>query len=184
MMKDKTKVATLANGCFWCSETIFARLKGVKSVLPGYSGGWSENPSYDEVCTGSTGHAEAAQIEFDPSVISFEKLLDVFWHTHDPTTLNRQGADVGTQYRSAIFYHDDRQREVAEKSKMELEKSGIYKNPIVTEIMPFKKFYVAEDYHKEYYEQHQSVPYCRFVIEPKIRKLLDQYGRDIKSEYS
>lgn len=180
----ETKVATLANGCFWCSEAIFTRLKGVKSVLPGYSGGSVENPSYDEVCTGGTGHAEAAWIEFDPDVISFEKLLDVFWHTHDPTTLNRQGNDIGTQYRSAIFYHDEEQREVAENSKIELELKGIYKDPIVTEITPFKKFYLAEDYHKKYYELHQNAPYCRFVIDPKVRKLLKQYGNDIKEQFN
>jgi len=176
----KVEIATLANGCFWCSEAIFTRLKGVKSVLPGYSGGKIENPSYDEVCTGMTGHAEAAQIEFDSNVISFEKLLDVFWHTHDPTTLNRQGNDVGTQYRSAIFYHDEKQREIAAQSKSELERSGVYKDPIVTEIVPFSKFYVAEDYHKKYYEQHQDAPYCRFVIDPNIHKLVNQYGKDLK----
>ena len=181
---EETEVATLANGCFWCAEAVFARLKGVKSVLPGYSGGQVENPSYDEVCTGTTGHAEVARIEFDPRVISFEKLLDVFWHTHDPTTLNRQGNDVGTQYRSAIFYHDEKQRAIAEKSKRELEKKGIYKDPIVTEIIPFKKFYAAENYHKKYYEQHTNAPYCRFIIEPKIQKLLNQYSRDIKNEFS
>jgi peptide-methionine (S)-S-oxide reductase len=175
-----TEIATLANGCFWCSEAIFSRLKGVKSVLPGYSGGRVENPSYDDVCTGRTGHAEAAQIEFDPAVISFEKLLDVFWHTHDPTTLNRQGNDVGTQYRSAIFYHNDEQREVAVNSKRELERKGMYRDPIVTEIVPFKKFYIAEDYHKKYYDQHQDAPYCRYVIDPKIHKLLDRYEKDVK----
>jgi peptide-methionine (S)-S-oxide reductase len=180
-MTTTTEIATLANGCFWCSEAVFSRLKGVKSVVPGYSGGKIEDPSYDDVCTGRTGHAEAAQIEFDPAVISFEKLLDVFWHTHDPTTLNRQGADVGTQYRSAIFYHDDRQREIAENSKRELEEEGIYNDPIVTEITPFKNFYIAEDYHKKYYENHQDAQYCRFVIEPKIRKLLKQYEKDVKS---
>jgi len=176
------EIATLANGCFWCSEAIFSRIKGVKSVLPGYSGGKVENPSYDAVCTGRTGHAEAAQIEFDPIVISFEKLLDVFWHTHDPTTLNKQGNDVGPQYRSAIFYHNEKQREIAEKSKSELAASGTYKDPIVTEINPFNKFYVAEDYHKKYYEQHQDAPYCRFVIDPKIHKLLNQYRKDLKNE--
>lgn len=181
MTTTTTEIATLANGCFWCSEAVFSRLKGVKSVVPGYSGGKIEEPSYDDVCTGRTGHAEAAQIEFDPTVISFEKLLDVFWHTHDPTTLNRQGADVGTQYRSAIFYHDDRQREIAENSKRELEEEGIYNDPIVTEITPFKNFYTAEDYHKKYYENHQDAQYCRFVIEPKIRKLLKQYEKDVKS---
>jgi peptide-methionine (S)-S-oxide reductase len=180
----KTEFATLANGCFWCSEAIFTRLKGVKSVLPGYSGGLVEDPSYDEVCTGTTDHAEVAQIEFDPAVVSFEKLLDVFWHTHDPTTLNRQGNDIGTQYRSAIFYHDEKQEEIAKRSKRELETSGVYKDPIVTEIIPFKKFYPAEDYHKRYYEQHQDALYCRFVIDPKIHKLVKQYGRDIKSEFS
>ena len=178
----KTEIATLANGCFWCSEAIFSRLKGVKSVVPGYSGGKVENPTYDDVCTGGTGHAEAAQIEFDPTVIPYEKLLDVFWHTHDPTTLNRQGNDIGTQYRSAIFYHNDKQREIAEKSKRDLEESGIYRDPIVTEIVPFKKFYIAEDYHKKYYEQHQDAPYCRYVIDPKIQKLLKQYAKDIKNE--
>ncbi len=176
------EIATLANGCFWCSEAIFGRLKGVRSVLPGYSGGKMENPTYDEVCTGRTGHAEAAQIEFDPSVISFEKLLDVFWHTHDPTTLNRQGNDVGTQYRSVVFYYDEKQKEIAEKSKREIENKGIYKDPVVTEIIPFKKFYVAEDYHKKYYEQHQDDSYCRFVIDPKIQKLLKHYGNDLKGE--
>jgi peptide-methionine (S)-S-oxide reductase len=137
---EATQIATFANGCFWCTEAIFKRLKGVKSVLPGYSGGVVENPSYDEVCTGKTGHAESIQIEFDPTVISYEKILDIFWHTHDPTTLNRQGNDVGTQYRSAIFYHDQKQKEIAETSKRDLEKTGVYKNPIVTEITPFKNF--------------------------------------------
>lgn len=177
---NMTQIATLASGCFWCSEAIFSRLKGIKSVLPGYSGGKKVNPSYDEVCTGRTGHAEAAQIEFDPNVISFEKLLDIFWHTHDPTTRNRQGNDVGTQYRSIIFFHNEKQREIAEKSKRELVQMGTYKNPIVTEIMPFDKFYIAEDYHKKYYEQNQEAPYCRFVIDPKIQKLLHQYGNDLK----
>jgi peptide-methionine (S)-S-oxide reductase len=181
---DKTtQIATLANGCFWCSEAIFKRLKGVKSVLPGYSGGIVENPSYEEVCTGKTGHAESIQIEFDPTVTPYEKILDVFWHTHDPTTLNRQGNDVGTQYRSAIFYHDQKQKELAEKSKRDLEKAGVYKNPIVTEITPFKNFYVAEDYHKNYYEEHQDAPYCNFVIDPKMQKLLLNYRNDVIEEY-
>lgn len=179
-----TEIATLANGCFWCTEAIFDRLEGVKSVVPGYSGGKTDNPSYNEVCTGRTGHAEAAQIEFDPNVISFEKLLEVFWHTHDPTTLNRQGNDVGTQYRSAIFYHDEKQREIADRSKRELENRGVYKDPIVTEITPLKKFYVAEDYHKKYYDQNQDVPYCKFVIDSKIQKLLNLYGTDLKEEYN
>lgn len=177
------ETATLANGCFWCSEAVFARLKGVKSVLPGYSGGKVDNPTYEQVSSGTTGHAEAAQIEFDPDVISFEKLLDVFWHTHDPTTLNRQGNDVGTQYRSAIFYHSDKQKEIAEKSKSSVEAQRVYKDPVVTEITPFRKFYVAEDYHKNYYDQHQGAPYCRFVIDPKIHKLLKHYGDNLKDEY-
>src|SRR5215469_9189475 len=149
---NTTQIATLANGCFWCSEAIFKRLKGVKSVLPGYSGGIVKSPSYEQICTGRTGHAESIQIEFDPKIIPYEKILDIFWHTHDPTTLNRQGNDIGTQYRSAIFYHDQRKKGIAEKSKSDLERVGVYKNPIVTEITPFKNFYVAEDYHKNYYE--------------------------------
>ena len=177
------QIATLANGCFWCSEAIFKRLKGVKSVLPGYSGGIVENPSYEQVCTGKTGHAESIQIEFDPTVIPYEKILDVFWHTHDPTTLNRQGNDVGTQYKSAIFYHDQKQKEIAEKSKRGLEKVGVYKNPIVTEITPFKNFYVAEDYHKNYYEEHQDAPYCSVVINPKVRKLIQKYGNNLENRH-
>jgi len=182
-MNDSFEVATLANGCFWCGEAIFKRLKGVKSVVPGYSGGMVENPSYDLVCTGKTGHAESIQIEFDPKVIPYERILDVFWHTHDPTTLNRQGNDVGTQYRSVIFYHSQKQKEVAEKSKMELEKEGSYKSSIVTEITPFNDFYVAEDYHKNYYDNNQAAPYCNFVIDPKVRKLVLKYGNDVEEEY-
>jgi peptide-methionine (S)-S-oxide reductase len=180
---NKTEIATLANGCFWCTEAIFERVKGVKSILPGYAGGTVKNPSYDQVCAGKTGHAESIQIEFDPKVTSFEKILDIFWHTHDPTTLNRQGNDVGTQYRSAIFYHDKMQKETAERSRNDLEKEHIYKDSIVTEITPFKNFYVAEDYHKNYYEKHQDVPYCNFVIDPKVRKLLEKYGNDVKPEF-
>ena len=175
--------ATFANGCFWCTEAIFARLDGVKSVIPGYSGGIIENPSYEQVCTGTTGHAEVAQIEFEPNVISFEKLLDVFWHTHDPTTLNRQGNDVGTQYRSAIFYHNDEQKQIAEKSKKEFEDRQVFGDPIVTEIIPLIKFYPAEEYHKKYYEQNKDVPYCRFVIEPKVEKMLTQSSGALKSEF-
>jgi peptide-methionine (S)-S-oxide reductase len=181
--KSEIEIATLANGCFWCSEAIFKRLKGVKSVLPGYSGGVVENPSYDQVCAEKTGHAESIEIQFDPKIIPFERILDIFWHTHDPTTLNRQGNDIGTQYRSAIFYHDEKQKEIAEKSRKELERRGVYKNPIVTEITPFKNFYVAEDYHKNYYDKHQDAPYCNFVIDPKIRKLLQQHENDVREEY-
>jgi peptide-methionine (S)-S-oxide reductase len=182
-MSNKFETATLANGCFWCSEAIFKRLKGVKSVISGYSGGIVKNPSYDQVCAGKTGHAESIQIEFDPKVIPFERILEVFWHTHDPTTLNRQGNDVGTQYRSAIFYHNQKQKEIAEKSKNELEKEGIYDAPIVTEITPFSDLYEAEDYHKNYYDNNQDAPYCNFIIDPKVRKLLLKYRNDVKEEY-
>jgi peptide-methionine (S)-S-oxide reductase len=183
-MNDNTEIATLANGCFWCSEAIFKRLKGVESVLPGYAGGTVKNPSYDEVCMENTGHAESIQVKFDPKILSFEKILNIFWHTHNPTTLNRQGNDIGTQYRSAIFFHDDKQKEIAEKSKKDLEQSGLYKDRIVTEITPFKNFYIAEDYHKNYYDKHQEAPYCNFVIDPKIHKLLQQYRNDMKEEYT
>ncbi|MFZ0553941.1 MAG: peptide-methionine (S)-S-oxide reductase MsrA [Nitrososphaeraceae archaeon] len=185
MTENKTdyETATFANGCFWCSEAVFKRLKGIKSVLPGYSGGQVKNPSYEQVCSGRTGHAESIQIEFDPKVISFEKILDIFWRTHDPTTLNRQGNDVGTQYRSAIFYHDLKQKEIAEESRRELENEGVYKNPIVTEITPFNNFYVAEDYHKNYYDEHRDAPYCSYIIDPKVHKLLLNYENDVRAEY-
>ncbi|MFB5599925.1 MAG: peptide-methionine (S)-S-oxide reductase MsrA [Nitrososphaeraceae archaeon] len=183
MKNSEIELATLANGCFWCTEAIFKQIKGVKSILPGYTGGVIDNPSYEEVCTGKSGHAEAIQIEFDPKVTSFEKILDIFWNTHDPTTLNRQGNDVGTQYRSAIFYHNELQKEIAENSKRDIEDKNIYKDPIVTEIVPFKKFYVAEDYHKDYYNKHMDAPYCNFVIYPKLDKLYKKYGNEIKDEY-
>jgi peptide-methionine (S)-S-oxide reductase len=183
-MNNDNETATLANGCFWCSEAIFKRLKGVKSVTPGYAGGTLKNPSYDQVCNGTTGHAESIQIVFDPSVIDFDKILNIFWHTHNPTTLNRQGNDVGTQYRSAIFYHNEKQREIAEKSKKDLEKERIYKDSIVTEVIPFRNFYTAENYHKDYYDNNKQAAYCNFVIDPKIRKLLKEYENDIKAEYA
>ncbi len=178
-----TETATFASGCFWCTEAVFKRLKGVESVLPGYAGGTVKNPSYDQVCTGNTGHTESIQIKFDPKAIPFEKLLDIFWHTHDPTTPNRQGNDVGTQYRSAIFFHNEKQKEIAEKSKKGLEEKGVYKNPIVTEISPFENFYVAEDYHRDYYDNNQDAPYCNYVIDPKIQKLLQHYGDDVRTAY-
>lgn len=180
---EHREIATFAGGCFWCFEAIFRRLKGVFSVLPGYAGGHVENPSYEQVCMGTTGHAEAIQIEFDPSLISFDKLLDIFWATHDPTTLNQQGNDRGTQYRSAIFYHSEKQKEIAEKSKEELERSEKYKDPSVTEITPFTTFFVAENYHKNYYDKNQNASYCNFVISPKIHKLLKEFGNDVKEEY-
>jgi peptide-methionine (S)-S-oxide reductase len=180
---DDTEVATLASDCFWCSEAVFRRVKGVKSVLPGYSGGIVENPSYEEVCRGKTGHAESIQVEFDPKVTSFEKILDIFWHTHNPTTRNRQGNNVGTQYRSAIFFHNQTQKETAEKLKTELEKERFYTEPIVTEISPLRNFSVAEDYHKNYYEDHQGIPYCNIIISPKVKSLLRKYGNYVKEEY-
>ena len=183
-MNNDSETATLANGCFWCSEAIFKRLKGVKSVTSGYAGGTIKNPSYDQVCNGTTGHAESIQIVFDPSVIDFDKILNIFWHTHNPTTLNRQGNDVGTQYRSAIFYHNEKQREIAQKSKKDLEKDRIHKDSIVTEITPFKNFYTAENYHKDYYDKNKQAAYCNFVIDPKIHKLLKEYENDIKTEYA
>jgi peptide-methionine (S)-S-oxide reductase len=162
--------ATFANGCFWCSEAVFRELKGVKSIAVGYTGGNIPNPSYELVCSGTTGHAEAAQIVYDPKIISYAQLLEVFWQTHDPTTLNRQGADVGTQYRSAIFYHNDYQKETAEKYKKELDASGAWSNPIVTEISPATTFYTAEDYHQDYYDHNSQAPYCQYVIRPKLDK--------------
>lgn len=174
---------TLAGGCFWCTEALFKRLKGIYSVIPGYSGGTVSNPTYEQVCDGDTGHAEAIQVEFDPTQISFDKILEVFWYTHDPTTLNQQGNDFGTQYRSAIFFHDQRQKEIAEQSKEKLEKEGIYKDKIVTEIIPFTNFFIAEDYHKNYYERNKDKSYCNFVITPKIIKLLQRYKKDLKEEY-
>lgn len=172
--------ATLAGGCFWCTEAIFQRLKGVASVTPGYTGGKKVNPTYDEVCTGITGHAEAIQITFDSTIINYETLLTIFFHLHDPTTLNRQGNDVGTQYRSAIFYHDDKQKEIAEKVKTEVEKSGTLKGTIVTEIVPATEFYNAEESHRDYYNKNSYKPYCQYIIDPKIQKLLAEYRQHAK----
>jgi peptide-methionine (S)-S-oxide reductase len=173
------ETATLAGGCFWCTEAIFKRLKGVKSVEPGYSGGLRENPTYKDVCSGKTGHAEAIQIEFDPKEIYFEKLLEVFFALHNPTTLNRQGVDFGTQYRSSIFYHSDDQKRTAEKVKLQLDRSGQYKNKIVTEIVPYAKFYKAENYHQNYYDSNPKNLYCKFVIDPKIKKLIKNFKTDL-----
>jgi len=177
------ETVTLAGGCFWCTEAIFKRLKGIISVTPGYAGGTVENPSYEEICTGKTGHAEAIQIEFNPKIIPLEKILDVFWHTHNPTTLNRQGQDMGPQYRSAIFYSDKMQKEVALKSKENFEKQKIYKDKIVTEIIPFTNFYKAENYHKDYFDKNRDYPYCTYVIDPKIKTLMQKFGKDVKEEY-
>ncbi len=172
--------ATLAGGCFWCTEAIFNRLKGVISVVPGYAASQVENPSYKEVCSGRTGAAEAIQLTYDPAVISYDTLLEIFWHTHDPTTLNRQGNDIGTQYRSAIFYQNDEQKHSALASKEALEQSGTYNKPVVTEIVPFTNFYPAEDYHKDYYDRNPSQGYCMFVIDPKVQKLLKEYRNEVK----
>ncbi len=161
--------ATFGAGCFWCTEAVFQRLPGVVSVMPGYAGGTKPNPTYEEVCTGTTGHAEVAQITYDPSKISYEKLLEMFWESHDPTTLNRQGADVGAQYRSAIFYHDAKQKTAVEKSKAQAQKE--FHDPIVTEIKPLDHFYAAENYHQEYFNKNPNAPYCIFVIKPKLKKL-------------
>ena len=164
------QLATFGNGCFWCTEAIFQRLRGVKKVTPGYSGGHVENPTYEEVCTGMTGHAESLQITYDPEVVSYDALLEVFWKTHDPTTKNRQGNDVGPQYRSVIFYHNLEQKRLAEAYKAKLDEEGIWNRPIVTEIEPFKRFWPAEDYHRNYYNNNPSNNYCRVVITPKIEK--------------
>jgi peptide-methionine (S)-S-oxide reductase len=165
----KTETATLGGGCFWCLEAVYERIEGVVSTNSGYAGGDEANPSYERVCTGKTGHAEVVQIEYDPEKISYEELLDIFWKAHDPTTLNRQGADVGTQYRSIILYHDEPQREAAEASKQMA--AALFKEPIVTQIVPLDAYYQAEVYHQDYYEKNPAAGYCRIVIHPKLKKL-------------
>lgn len=181
IITGKTDTATFGTGCFWCTEAIFEQLDGVISVTSGYAGGHVANPSYKEVCTGETGHAECVQIVYEPEKISFDELLEVFWQVHDPTTLNRQGADIGTQYRSVIFYHDNEQKEKAEKYKIELDKSGAFDNPIVTTLEPFTKFYTAENYHQEYYELNKnSNPYCSIVIRPKLEKFEKVFKNKLK----
>jgi len=174
------EVATLAAGCFWCTEAAFNIIKGVERIEPGYTGGTTVNPTYEEVSTGSTGHAEAAQIYFDPKVITYKEIVEVFFTMHDPTSLNQQGADIGTQYRSAIFYHNQQQKETAEKLIAELAQEGIWDKPIVTEIVPLKTFYIAETYHKDYYKKHPKEPYCQAVIAPKIAKLQQRFLDKIK----
>ena len=174
------EIATLAGGCFWCLEAVFDDLRGVERVESGYSGGNVPDPSYQQVCTGTTGHAEVVQVTFDPQVISFRELLEVFFTIHDPTTLNRQGADVGTQYRSAIFYHSPEQKEIAERIIAELNAARIWGAPIVTEVTPFTKFYKAEDYHQEYYQQNPYQPYCQMVITPKVAKFRKEYLARLK----
>ena len=173
-------LATFGTGCFWCTEAIFQRLKGVTKVVSGYAGGTVKNPTYKEVCTGLTGHAEVIQITYDPKVISFPELLEVFWQTHDPTTLNRQGADVGTQYRSVIFYHTKEQKHLAESYKKKLAESGAFDDPIVTEISPITEYYPAEDYHQNYYNLNGSAPYCSYVIQPKVDKFKKVFKAKLK----
>lgn len=170
MQKDKFQTATFASGCFWCTEAVFERVKGVISVESGYTGGSVSNPSYEEVSGGNTGHAEAIQLTYDPAIISYIKLLEIFFSTHDPTTLNRQGADVGTQYRSAIFYHSEDQKKAAESVIKKLTEEKIFDAPIVTEVTEFTRFFKAEDYHQDYYENNSSQPYCSLVITPKLKK--------------
>lgn len=179
-MNEELQVATLGSGCFWCTEAFFLKLNGVESVVSGYSGGKVKNPTYREVCTGLTGHAEVVQVMFNPKMISYEEILEVFWNTHDPTTLNKQGADEGTQYRSAVFYHTEEQKKIAEEYKIQLDKSGVYKNRIVTEITPFSIFYPAEDYHQNYYALNPNQGYCQYVIRPKVEKFNKQYGSKLK----
>jgi len=170
-MTQKTSYAMFGAGCFWCSEAVFQRVPGVIKVESGYAGGHVKNPTYRDVCTGETGHAEVVRVTYDPDKVKYEALLDVFWRSHDPTMLNRQGADVGTQYRSAIFYFSDSQKEMAEKSKKALESSGHYMSPIVTTLEEAGDFYPAEDYHQDYFNRNRSAPYCRMVIDPKLKKV-------------
>lgn len=181
-METQSETATFANGCFWCTEAVFQKLKGVEKVSSGYTGGHVENPTYEQVCNKDTGHAEALQIQYDPRQISFEELLEVFWKTHDPTTLNRQGNDVGPQYRSAIFYHDQEQKEKAEKYKKAVDESAVFDAPIVTTIEPLTVFYPAENYHNNYYKNNPAQPYCYYVIKPKVDKLKKVFADKLKEE--
>lgn len=182
MSQNNYDTITLGAGCFWCVEALFQQLKGVQSVESGYSGGHVINPTYKEVCTGTTNHAEVCQVTYDRSVISFTEILEVFWKTHDPTTLNRQGADIGTQYRSAIFYHTGEQRQIAEEMKARLDAAGIWNDPVVTEIVPFDRFFKAEAYHQEYYFQNTSQPYCSAVITPKLEKFKKVFSDKLKEK--
>ena len=172
MLENNIEVATLGNGCFWCTEAVFQLVKGVTKVESGYSGGDTENPTYKDICTGTTNHAECLRVSFDTNVVSYEDILKVFWESHDPTTLNRQGNDVGTLYRSIIFYHNEKQKETAKAFKEQLNKSGIFTKPIVTLIEQSTKFYKAEDYHQDYYNHNKTASYCQFVVKPKVEKYL------------
>lgn len=174
------EIATLGGGCFWCLDPIYAELVGVEKVEAGYSGGEVKNPSYELICTGTTGHAEVVQVTFDPKIITYEEILKIFFTIHDPTTLNRQGADVGTQYRSVIFYHDETQKETAERVIQEIEREGIWHDPIVTQVLPLDVFYVAEDYHQDYFKNNPGQGYCRVVIAPKVAKFRQKYVEKLK----
>jgi len=178
--QDNIEVATLAGGCFWCIEAAFDEIRGVLTVESGYSGGITTSPTYEQVCSGTTGHAEAVQVTFDPNVVSFQDILHIFFTVHDPTTPNRQGADVGIQYRSVIFYHDEKQKKIVEQVIKELEDQKVWDNPIVTQVVPFKKFYQAEQYHKQYFSRNPNAGYCRVVIAPKIVKLRKKYREKLK----
>ncbi len=180
MKNDKTEIAVLGAGCFWCAEAVYKKLEGVISAEPGYTGGTKENPTYEEVCAGNTGHAEAVKITFDPNAISYDEILKIFWEIHDPTSLNKQGADEGEQYRSVIFYADEKQKETALRQIRELEEKKIFEKPIVTAVEPLEVFYPAENYHKSYYENHKEQPYCAFVIAPKLRKFESRFSDLIK----
>jgi peptide-methionine (S)-S-oxide reductase len=180
-MSPKLETATFAAGCFWCVEAVFQDVRGVQRVVSGYTGGKKTDPTYEEVCTGMTGHAEAVQITFDPKVISYGELLEIFWHTHDPTTPNRQGHDVGTQYRSAVFYHSQEQKQAAEESKRKVEQERLWPLPIVTEIVPFTRFYEAEEYHRNYFKNNPDQRYCALTINPKVRKFRIEYRSKLKN---
>jgi peptide-methionine (S)-S-oxide reductase len=179
-MSARSETATLAGGCFWCLEAVFLELRGVEAVQSGYSGGHVANPTYDHVCTGGTGHAEVVQVKFDPDTISFRELLEVFFTIHDPTTLNRQGADIGTQYRSAIFYHSPAQKETAEAVIRDMETDGLWKDRIVTEVTPFVEFFPAEDYHRDYYRRNPNKPYCQLIVAPKVLKARSKFVAKLK----
>ncbi|MBN2118792.1 MAG: peptide-methionine (S)-S-oxide reductase MsrA [Anaerolineales bacterium] len=181
-MNTNLQAATLAGGCFWCLEAVYDELKGVHSVESGYAGGHVDNPSYRDVCTGDTGHAEVVQIRFDPNIVSYRDLLNVFFTIHDPTTLNRQGGDVGTQYRSAIFYHDEEQKQIAEEVIRDLTAQKLWDNPIVTEVTKFDKFYLAEDYHQEYFAKNPYQPYCQVVVAPKVGKFRKRFLEMLKKQ--
>lgn len=180
----KTETAFFGGGCFWCTEAIFKSLQGVKSVMPGYAGGTRKNPSYEDVCTGETGHAEVSKIEFDPSVISYKELLDILWNIHDPTSLNRQGNDIGTQYRSIILYTSEKQKKDIEDAIADLKRRHVFDLPLVTEVKPFEVFYEAENYHKNYFAMHPDKPYCRLVISPKLQHFKEQYAAQLKHSTS